>query len=317
MPKNNTDRFRSLPQGFVLTTEVAQALQNNLPIVAFESAVITHGLPHPENLSLARKMEQEVRLEGCIPATIAVLDGKIHVGLGQDQLEKLATAADARKISTRDFAPGLAGKVTGGTTVAGTLYAAERAGIKVFATGGIGGVHRDAPFDISADLPALAQTPVVVVCAGAKAILDLPGTVEYLETAGVPVIGYQTDEFPAFFSRSSGLPVSARADSPEEVASITRAHWNLGFKTAVLVTAAPPPEVAIPVNQVEQAIEQALSEAREQQIRGQAVTPFLLNRVSALTGKASLNANLGLLRNNAKIAALIAKQLTVKRDKKF
>ena len=307
------DRFQRLPTSFVLSSEVSRALQKKAPVVALESTVITHGLPHPENLALARDMESQVRQAGSIPATIAILEGKIRVGLNDDQLEKLATATNVRKISVRDFAPALAGGAsgsqTGGTTVAATLFAADKAGIRVFATGGIGGVHREPPFDVSADLPQLAITPTIVVCAGVKAILDLPGTLEYLETVGVPVIGYQTDEFPAFYSHESGLPVSARADSANEVAAIALAHWELGMQSTVLVTVPPPPGDALPADQVNQAIEQALSEAREHHIRGQAVTPFLLSRVSELTGKASLHANLGLLKNNARIASQIAQAL--------
>jgi pseudouridylate synthase len=315
MPAQSIDRFHRLPSGFILAAEVSRALQKKAPIVALESTVITHGLPYPENLTLAKDMENEVRQAGSIPATIAILNGKIHVGLDGSQLEQLATSSNTRKISVRDFAPALARKSSGGTTVAATLYAADKAGIRVFATGGIGGVHRDQPFDISADLQQLAVRPVIVVCAGAKAILDLPGTLEYLETMGIPVIGYQTDEFPAFYSRKSGLPVSARAESPEEAAIISTTHWGLGMKSAVLVAAPPPVDVALPAEKVGNAIEQALSEAQEKNIRGQAVTPFLLSRVSELTGKASLHTNLALLRNNARIAAQIAQKLSPGQDK--
>ena len=196
-----------LPPHTVFHPDVARAIQNNLPVVAFESAVITHGLPRPENLQLALNLEEEIRSQGVVPATIAVLDGKIHIGLTATQLERLASESGARKISRRDFGIAIAHKECGGTTVCGTLIAARSAGIQVFATGGIGGVHRESTFDISADLLELGRSPLVVVCAGAKAILDLPNTLEYLETCGVPVIGYQTEEFPAFYSRESGLPV--------------------------------------------------------------------------------------------------------------
>lgn len=312
---SNPERKPKLPSGFVISRDVVLALQQHNPVVALESTVVTHGLPHPENLALAQNMEKEVRQLGGTPATIAVLEGKVHVGLDDAQLEQLATATHTRKISVRDFAPALVQNATGGTTVAGTLYAAQQAGIQVFATGGIGGVHRFPAYDISTDLPLLATTPVIVVCAGAKAILDLPGTLEYLETVGVPVIGYQTDEFPAFYSRESGLRVSARADSPEEIAQIAKTHWELGFKSAILVTAPPPVDVAIPQKQIEGAIEQALDEAKAQNVRGQAITPFLLSRVSELTGKASLRANLGLLHNNARVAAQIAQKLNPGRSK--
>lgn len=279
-------------------------------LVALESAVITHGLPHPENLRLARALEQVVREHGATPATVAVMDGKIHIGLTESELERLGNQvvdqSEVRKISRRDFGIALARREFGGTTVAATLIAARMAGIRVFATGGIGGVHRDAPFDISADLPELSRSPVVVVCAGAKAILDLSATVEYLETMGVPVIGYGTDEFPAFYSSQSGLPVTVRVDSPQEVASIARTQWDLGLQGALLVVQPPPLEAALPAEEIEQVIQQALKEAQQAKIRGAAVTPFLLDRVSAISGGASLSANLALLQNNARLAAQIA-----------
>jgi pseudouridine-5'-phosphate glycosidase len=287
--------------------EVAQALAGGKPVVALESTVITHGLPFPENGKLAKSLEAEIRAQGCVPATIAVLDGMICVGLQEKQLEKLSQPGKMLKISSRDIAPAVATHKSGGTTVAGTLVIAQSAGIKVFSTGGIGGVHRQAPFDVSADLKQLAQSPLVVVCAGAKAILDIPATLEVLETYGVPVIGYKTDEFPAFYSRSSGRQVSARVDSSEEVVDIARAHWALGLTSAVLVAVPPPEDVALDKNVIESAIQAALDEAHRKNISGQAVTPFLLGRVSELTGGASLRANLGLLRNNARIAADIAK----------
>jgi pseudouridylate synthase len=294
---------------FRFSPQVAKARQMKNALVALETTVVTHGLPFPQNVELARDMESVVRQHGAVPATIAILDGKIQVGLSAAQLDDLISGDDLRKISRRDFAPAIARSESGGTTVAGTLIAALAADIQVFATGGIGGVHRQPAFDISADLPELSRSPVIVVCAGAKAILDLPATLEYLETLGVPVVGYQTDEFPAFYSTSSGLPVSVRADSPGEVADLAQAHWGLGLSSALLVVVPPPKEVALPVNEVEKAIEQALHEAQEQSIRGQALTPFLLGRVSELTGQASLKANLGLLLNNARVAAEIAVEL--------
>lgn len=298
-----------LPAAYKLSPEIARARESQAPIVALETTVVTHGLPYPDNLQLAAQMEKEVRDQGAVPATIGVLNGKILVGMDPTQLEALVNTHPLLKISRRDFGPAIARSESGGTTVAGTLVAAHTAGIQVIATGGIGGVHRDAPFDVSADLPELSQRPVIVVCAGAKAILDLPATLEYLETAGVPVVGYQTDAFPAFYSRDSGLPVSARADSPEVAARIALSHWSLGITSAVLVVVPPPDEVALPVDSVSGAIEQALEEAASQGIRGQEVTPFLLERVSVLTGNASLKANLGLLHNNARVAALIAAAL--------
>jgi pseudouridylate synthase len=292
-----------------ISLEVSRALEAGQPVVALESTVVTHGLPYPENIKLARDMEDEVRRGGCTPATIAVLEGVIWAGLQPLQLEMLAEGKGLHKISSRDFAPAAVLGWSGGTTVAATLVAAHLAGISVFATGGIGGVHRQPAFDISADLPALASIPVVVVCAGAKAILDLPATVEYLETAAVPVVGYQTDEFPAFYSRSSGLKTSARAESASEIAAMARAHWALGRPGALLVANPPPEAHALPVEAVSGAIEQALQDAQAQQVRGQAVTPFLLQRVSELTGGASLQANLALLRSNARLAAQIAREL--------
>jgi pseudouridine-5'-phosphate glycosidase len=222
------------------------------------------------------------------------------------QLTELVDAKTPRKISSRDFGIAIANAESGGTTVAGTLVVAKAAGIRVFATGGIGGVHRNAPFDISADLLELSRSPVIVICAGAKAILDIPATLEYLETAGVPVIGYQTDVFPAFYVRESGLPVGARADSPDEVAAITKAHWGLGLDSAVLVVVPPPVNIALSNEEVKTAIDQVLSEVQGKGIHGQAVTPYLLARVNELTGDKSLQANLGLLLNNARVAAQIA-----------
>jgi len=276
------------------------------PLLALESTVITHGLPRPQNLELARAMQRVVRENGATPATIAVLDGEIHIGLTEAELERLANLDNVRKISRRDFATAVVKKECGGTTVAGTLFAAHKAGIRVFATGGIGGVHDTESFDISADLQALADTPMIVVCAGAKAILDLPATLEYLETMGVPVIGYGTDEFPAFYSRHSGLPVSARLDSPQEVVEFAKTHWEIGMKSAVLVCQPLSVEEEIPQEKIDGAIRQARREAHEQDIHGQFLTPFLLARLSELTGGESLRANLALLLNNAKLGAKIA-----------
>jgi pseudouridine-5'-phosphate glycosidase len=303
------DRLQAAPTAFVFAVEVARAMRLGLPLVALETAVVTHGLPHPENLRLALALELEVRDQGATPATIGLLGGIVHVGLSPEELDRLSTTVTARKISRRDFGIALARKEDGGTTVAGTLIAARLAGIRVFATGGIGGVHRNAPFDVSADLPELARSPLVVVCSGAKSILDLPATVEVLETNGVPVLGYQTAEFPAFYARQSGLPVDLRVDSPAEVARVARAHWEMGLESALLVVQPPPAEAAMPAEQVEDILRLALAEAEEQQISGAAVTPFLLERVSQLSGGASLRANLALLQNNARLAAQIAAAL--------
>ena len=297
---------------FKITPEVLQSQQFGMPLVALESTVITHGLPWPENLDLALDMEKMVREEQAVPATIAVVDGVVQIGLQEEELRTLAEAKNMRKISLRDFGFAIARKLSGGTTVAATLYIAERVGIRVFATGGIGGVHRNAPFDISADLPQLGRSPLVVVCAGAKSILDLPATLEYLETQGVPVVGYQTDQFPAFYAIDSGLKVDVRADSPDEVAQIARAHWSTGLRSAILVVVPPPADVAIPSERIEMTILAALQEAEAQGVRGNAVTPFLLSQVSALSGGESMKANLALLLNNAQVAARIAKLLVEK-----
>jgi pseudouridylate synthase len=312
MTSGNLQIKSDLPKSFHLLPEVVRALEQDFPVVALESTVITHGLPFPQNCSTAMEMEEVVRQHGAIPATIAVMDGEVRIGLEAYELERLArasTTAIMHKISARDFGPAIAGSWSGGTTVAGTLLVARQVGIRVFATGGIGGVHRGLAFDISADLELLAGSPLIVVCAGVKAILDLDKTLEYLETHLVPVIGFQTDEFPAFYSRSSGQKTSARADSPEQVANIARAHWGMGMRSAVLVTAPPPESSALPFQKVESAIVEALEEAQIQQVRGQAVTPFLLKRVSQLTQGDSLKANLDLLINNARIAAEISSSL--------
>jgi pseudouridine-5'-phosphate glycosidase len=279
-------------------------------MVALESTVITHGLPRPQNLRLARDMERTIRENGAMPATIAILDGKIRVGLTDAELERLANEDHVRKISRRDFATAIVKKECGGTTVAGTMFAAHQAGIKVFATGGIGGVHEVETLDISTDLQALSDTPMIVVCAGAKAILDLPATLEYLETMAVPVVGYGTDEFPAFYSRQSGLPVSARLDSPQEIVEFAKAHWEIGMKSAVLVCQPLSPEEELLREKVDSAIQLARGEAHEQGIHGQLLTPFLLARMAELTGGESLRANLALLLNNARLAAHIAREFS-------
>ncbi|MBN2044415.1 MAG: pseudouridine-5'-phosphate glycosidase [Anaerolineales bacterium] len=296
------------PKFLQIQPEVGRALTQGKPVVALESTVISHGLPYPQNQQLAEDMEATVRAGGAVPATTAVIDGTPRIGLDSTDLAMLAQGEGLRKVSVRDFGPAMAQKVSGGTTVAGTLILSEMVGIKIFATGGIGGVHREAPFDISTDLGQLAKSKVIVVCAGAKAILDLPATLEQLETMGVPVIGYQTDEFPAFYSRESGLGVSARADSPEEAAEIAKAHWQMGGG-GLLVAVPVPEQESIPAAEVEKEIQQALAEAVLQGVRGQSVTPFLLSRVSELSGGKSLKANLALLKNNAKTAAEIAQQL--------
>ena len=289
------------------STETKAGLQTGKPIVALESTVLTHGLPRPQNLKLAHDMEQAVREEGATPATIGFLDGVLHAGLSDAELERLANEVNTYKVGPRDFATVIAKKLCGGTTVAGTMLASQHAKLKVFATGGIGGVHRDAPFDISADLQALASIPMIVVCAGAKAILDLPATLEYLETMSVPVVGYGTDEFPAFYSRESGLDVSVRLDTPQQIVDFARAHWDAGLHSAVLVTNPVPETAAISKSEMEPYIEQANREAHAQGVHGKALTPFLLPRISELTGGKSMRANLALLLNNAHLAAQIAR----------
>ncbi len=294
-----------------LTPEIARALNFGTPVVALESTVITHGLPQPQNLELARDMEQQVRDQDATPATVALLDGEIRIGLSDEELVRLSESDSVLKVSHRDFATAILKKKNGGTTVAGTMFAAQLAGIKVFATGGIGGVHKESSFDISTDLRALAEIPMIVVCAGAKAILDLPATLEYLETMGVPVVGYQTDEFPAFYSRESGLNVSVRLDSPKEIADFARAHWDLGMRSAVLVTNPVPETEAISQVEMEPIILKASAEAIGQGIHGQKLTPFLLSRISELTEGKSMRTNLALLLNNARLAARIAAEMTI------
>ncbi|RJP48617.1 MAG: pseudouridine-5'-phosphate glycosidase [Anaerolineaceae bacterium] len=296
-----------------LSPEISRALDIGAPIVALESTVITHGLPQPQNLQLARDMEKQVRDHGATPATIALLDGKIRIGLSDQELVQFSESDSTLKVSHRDFAAAIVKKANGGTTVAGTMFAANMAGIKVFATGGIGGVHKESPFDISTDLRSLAEIPTIVVCAGAKAILDLPATLEVLETMGVPVVGYRTDEFPAFYSRESGLNVSARLDSPKEIADFAKAHWELGMKSGILVANPIPEAESIPTSGMEPIIAKASAEAVAQGIHGQALTPFLLSRIGELTKGKSLKANLALLLNNARLAAEIAREIPVKK----
>lgn len=292
-----------------------QPMQNRaIPQVALESTVIAHGLPYPHNLALAQEMEQIIRAEGAEPRTIGVIAGELVAGLNADQLRHMATAAGIRKVSRRDLPLVVARKLDGATTVATTMWIAQRVGIEVFATGGIGGVHRGDGTDVSADLQELAQTPVIVVCAGAKAILNLPATLEYLETYGVTVVGYGVDEFPAFYSRTSGLPVDVRCDTPEEVAAIWRAKRALELPGGLLVAVPVPAGDEIPARVVEPLIAQAVAEAEARRIRSAEVTPFLLTRLSELSGEESLRANLALLKNNASVAAKIAVTLAGERS---
>jgi pseudouridine-5'-phosphate glycosidase len=275
-------------------------------VVALESTVIAHGLPHPTNLEVARRMEQIIRQHDAVPATIAVLDGHLRAGLTGGELEYLATAQGIRKVSRRDLPVVVARGGNGATTVAATATIAAWAGIEVFATGGIGGVHREPPFDVSNDLPTLASVPVAVVCSGAKSILDLRATLEWLETAGVPVVGYGTSEFPAFYTRQSGLPVDARVDTPQEAAAIIRAGRHLDLPGGTLIAVPLPPADELPAEELEAAIAAALAEAQAQGIEGSASTPFLLAWIAQKTGGASRKANVALLENNAAVAAEIA-----------
>lgn len=289
---------------------VEAALRAGSPVVALESAVVTHGLPYPRNLELAQEMERIVEDMGATPATIALIGGQIRVGLGAEDLIHLAESSHPRKVSLRDLAACVVGGEDGGTTVAATAVIAQRAGILVFVTGGIGGVHRGQPFDISADLPVLASTPIAVVCSGAKSILDLPSTLEWLETHGVPVVGYRTDQFPAFYSRRSGLPVDFRAERVSQVAAFARAHWDLGLESAVVVGVPVPEESAIPQDIAEDAIRRALADAERDGIHGKAATPYLLSRMAQLTGGSSMAANLALLTHNAHVGTELAMSLS-------
>ena len=292
--------------------EVAAARAAGRPVVALESTIITHGMPWPQNLETARAVEAEVRAAGAVPATIAVIKGQIHAGLTEDQLSALAQEKEVRKLSRADLAACLAAGETGATTVAATMICAHLAGIEVFATGGIGGVHRgaDQSFDISADLSELARTPVTVVAAGAKALLDLPKTLEVLETLGVPVIGHGSGEFPAFWSRRSGLPAPLRMDSAAELAQAHRMRAALGLNGGQLVANPIPEAHEIAREEIDPIIAAALSEAARQGITGKAVTPFLLQRIFELTQGRSLTANIALVLNNARLAAAIARCLS-------
>ncbi|MDR6292854.1 pseudouridine-5'-phosphate glycosidase [Inquilinus ginsengisoli] len=297
-----------------IAPEVSAALAAGRPVVALESTIISHGMPYPQNLEMAQRVEGIIREEGAVPATIAVADGRIHVGLDEALLHRLATAKGVAKLSRRDLAGILASGGLGATTVAATMIAAHLAGIRVFATGGIGGVHRGAEtsFDVSADLDELARTPVAVVCAGAKSILDLPKTLEYLETRGVPVIGYGTGTLPAFFSRSSGLALALRRDTPEEVAALLDAQAALGFPAGAVIANPIPEAHALPEAEIDAAITSALADAGREGVGGKDVTPYLLARIVALTGGRSLTANIALVEHNARLGARIAKALAAR-----
>ena len=292
-----------------IAPEVKKALDEGKPVVALESTIISHGMPYPQNKETALKVEEIIRSFGAVPATIAIIGGRLKAGLTADEIDYLGKAGHAvTKASRRDLPVLVAKGMDGACTVTTTMMIAAMAGIKVFATGGIGGVHRGAEttMDISADLEELAQTPVMVVCAGAKAILDLGLTLEYLETKGVPVLGYGTDELPAFYTRESGLGVDARVDTPEDLAAIFQAQRDLGLKTGMLVTNPIPQQYAMDKAVIDKAIDQALAESHEQGIHGKETTPFLLARVAELTGGDSLESNIQLVLNNARVAAKTA-----------
>lgn len=299
----------TVPSGrpsLIVADEVRDAIAAGLPVVALESTVIAHGLPRPRNLEAARLLEDTARIGGAVPATIAVMDGVPRIGLSADELDRLANQNGIEKLSTRELPIAIARGATGATTVAATAFLAHKAGIAVFATGGIGGVHRGDLPDVSPDLGQLARTRIVLVCAGAKSILDLPATREMLETLGILVLGYRTDEFPAFYSRESGLPVDARVDDPEEVAAIWRAGEAAGVEAAILLCAPIPSASALPGDRIEGMITAALGSAERDRIRGKDITPYLLRAVGEATGGQSIEANLALLANNVSVAAGVA-----------
>lgn len=293
-------------QYYEFSAEVEKAKKDNQPIVALESTLITHGLPFPHNLEVAKEAEEIVRQQGAVPATIAIMNGKIKIGLSLDELATLVNDTDSVKASTRDIPYVLNQKLNAGTTVAATLYCAEIAGIRVFATGGIGGVHRGDGQDVSADLIQLARTPVAVVCAGVKAILDLPRTLEFLETYSIPIIGYRTDTLPAFYTATSPYKLKIRVNTMEMLASIMNTHWNISLPAGVLIVNPIPAEDEIPAAEIDPVITQALSQAERQQINGNALTPFLLSEVAHATQGKSLKANIKLIKNNVRVGAELA-----------
>ena len=296
-----------MPDPIRISDKLRVALKNGEPVVALESTIISHGMPYPQNVECAKDVESAVEAAGAHPATIAIIDGKLIVGLPSDEMHKLADET-AIKASRRDLAASVAGKLTGGTTVAATMFIAHRAGIRIFATGGIGGVHRgfENSLDVSADLEELAQTPVAVVCAGIKSVLDLPRTLEYLETKGVAVLGYGVDNLPAFYARDSGLPLDYRVDNAEQIAGMLVAHDSIGLGNGTLITNPIPEAHALPRETIDGLIETAIEEMDAAGIRGKDTTPFLLKRISELSGGDSLAANRALVINNASLAASIA-----------
>lgn len=307
----NKNRNRNRIKYLDIKEEVRDALEKDMPVVALESTIIAHGMPYPNNLEIAREVEDIIREYGAIPATIALMGGKIKIGLNEEEIELLATSEEVLKASRRDLSIILAKKLTASTTVAMTMLAAHWAGIEIFVTGGIGGVHRDAgkTMDISADLQELGRTPVAVVCAGAKSILDLNLTLEYLETIGVPIIGFQTDEFPAFYSRESGLKLDYRVNDEMEIGVIIRTHQELGLKSGLIVANPLAEEFALSSNYVQRLIDKAIVEAKEKGIKGKKLTPYLLGRLNELSQGKCLSANIELIKNNARLGAKIARAL--------
>ncbi|MCR5741069.1 MAG: pseudouridine-5'-phosphate glycosidase [Gammaproteobacteria bacterium] len=296
----------------IINEEVKNALENNIPVVSLESTIISHGMPYPKNVECALSLEKIIRDNGCIPATIAIIDGVIRVGLSKEDIEVIGNGKrEVVKVSKRDLPIVLARKQCGATTVSATMYISKLAGIKVFGTGGIGGVHRDykETLDISNDLETLGEDEVVVVCAGCKSILDIPNTLEYLETKGVPVIGYKTLDCPAFYTRKSGYSLEYSSDSPKEIADIALNKWDLNLKGGVLVFNPIDESDSFPKEKIDVAIDEALKEAKEQNITGKRITPFLLKRIVELTDGKSLESNISLVRNNVRLASLIAKEI--------
>ena len=292
-----------------LSADVEGAIASNRPIVALESTVIAHGLPRPQNLDTAHRLETIVRNAGAVPATIAILKGKLRVGLNENELRRISETEAIKKISTRDLPIALARAWDGATTVASTIWIAHRAGVQVLATGGIGGVHRGTLPDVSADLPELARTPMVVVCSGAKIVLDLPATREWLETHGITVVGYQCDQLPAFYSRESGLSVDATVNSAKEVAQLVTAQRLLRMKSALLVVVPVPAAAEVPSEMLNRVLDEAVNEAEKSRVGGRELTPFLLSRMAQQSGGATLKANIALLENNARVAAEVASAL--------
>ena len=294
---------------FIFSEEVSGALHFGRPVVALESTVIAHGLPYPQNIETAYRLENLIRDVGATPGTISVFDGEVHIGLGDEHFERLATDKEIRKLSRRDLPFVLGHKLSGATTVSATAFLANKAGIKVFATGGIGGVHRGDRADVSADLPELARTPIIVVCSGAKIVLDLAATREWLETFGVTVLGWRCDEFPAFYSRSSGLSIDGRVETGKDVAKIADARNDIEFTSSLLVTVPIPEAHEIKNNELEPILLDALKLAKVTGIKGKEITPFLLSQLSERSGGRTIKANIALLENNARVAAEIARSL--------